>query len=651
MLWRAGLMTKVKKLGINGNLFQFINEFINNRTFEVKVGAETSEKRTLENGTPQGSVLSPILFLIMINDIEIGNTGAQLSLFADDSSTFKSGKNLCKIMKDLQSSLDYISKWADTWGVRISSSKSSYVIFTNKMKYKITKPLNINGQEIKGDDKVKFLGIIFDKRLTWRRHFEYIENKCKQRLNLMRKLTGTQWGASKESLLTIYRALIRSLLDYGAEALDSASQSMKAKFDVIQAKCLRICCGAMTTTALESLQNECGELPLELRRYKQQLNYAAKIKMTYNHPNRNILEDHWTNHYGREYNKNSSFYNKTSRFIESKEMHNCNMNKEAVWLIDDFNIDKSLSSKLSKKDPALNSKMLALEVISRYESSLAVYTDGSKDESSRTGASFHIPEAKISKGLRLTEKISVYATELTAIKISLEWIIKNKTAECLQGNRNITIFTDSLSSVQSLEAKSSKSRPDLINEIFLLKQRIQNSITVVWIPSHVDIQGNEAADRLAKDALKNESIDLNVNLGFNEVYEDINQHVLQVWQDKWSKAQKGAHYRSIEPLVSNKSKYADRTNRAKEVLISRLRLGKCRLHSYLQEIKKHSTGCCDTCKVPETIDHYILHCSENQIYRKLQTKCESLRITCSLKNVLNISELTQIIFENTKRKL
>ena len=60
---------------------------------------------------------------------------------------------------------------------------------------------------------------------------------------------------------------------------------------------------------------------------------------------------------------------------------------------------------------------------------------------------------------------------------------------------------------------------------------------------------------------------MNVNLGFNEVYEDINQHVLQVWQDKWSKAQKGAHYKSIKPLVSKKSKYADRTNRAKEVLI------------------------------------------------------------------------------------
>jgi len=327
MVWRAGLMSKVKKLGINGNLFQFIREFIQNRTFEVKVGAECSEKRILENGTPQGSVLSPMLFLIMINDIEIGNTGAELSLFADDSATYKSGKNLNKIIKDLQSSLDNICKWAEKWGVKISSTKSSCVIFTNKIKYQQTKQLNIGGQVIKVEDKVKFLGIIFDRRLTWKNHFEYIENKCKKRLNLMRNLTGTEWGASKESLLTIYRALIRTLLDYGAEALDSATQNLKAKFDVIQSKCLRICCGAMLGTALVSLQNECGELPLEIRRYKQQLNYAIKIKTTDNHPNRKLLEDHWTNHYGRKNSKNTSFYNKTSEILQAKDMEKVKQNE------------------------------------------------------------------------------------------------------------------------------------------------------------------------------------------------------------------------------------------------------------------------------------------------------------------------------------
>ena len=78
---------------------------------------------------------------------------------------------------------------------------------------------------------------------------------------------------------------------------------------------------------------------------------------------------------------------------------------------------------------ALNCKMLALDTISLSERSLAVYTDGSKDESGRTGASLHIQEAKVYKGLRLTEKLSVYATELTAIQVSLEWIITNQKSE------------------------------------------------------------------------------------------------------------------------------------------------------------------------------------------------------------------------------
>jgi ribonuclease HI len=651
MLWRAGLMTKIKKAGINGNLFTFINEFINNRTFEVKIGAESSSKRALQNGTPQGSVLSPILFLIMINDIDIGETGAELSLFADDSATYKSGRNLKKIMKDIQNSLDNISKWANMWGMRISTSKSSCVIFTNKTKLQRTKPLILNGQNMKVDDKVKFLGIILDKRLTWKYHFEYIENKCKKRLNLIRKLTGTQWGASKESLLTIYRALIRSLLDYGAEVLDSASQNMKAKFDVIQSKCLRLCCGAMIGTTLTSLQNECGELPLELRRYKQQLNYVTKIKVTEYHTNKNILKDHWTNHYGMKCKRNTSLFNKTAKFIDSKDMNEVSLSKDVPWLIEDFDIDKSLSKRLSKTDPALNCKMLALEVISHYENSLAVYTDGSRDESSSTGASFYIPEANTSTGLRLTDKISVFSTELTAVRITLEWIIKNQTTAILQGNRNIAIFTDSLSSVQSLESRYSKTRQDLINDIFVLKKNIPNPITIVWIPSHVGIKGNEIADILAKQALKSPTVDFHVNFGLIELYEEINHHVLQLWQTQWYTTQKGAHYRSIQPLVSNKIKYADRNNRAKEVLISRLRLGKCRLNFYQQQLRMHPTGLCDTCRVPETIDHYVLHCTENQIFKELQIKCDSLQIKCSLQNALSVSDLMHIVFKNTKRNL
>ena len=66
----------------------------------------------------------------------------------------------------------------------------------------------------------------------------------------------------------VYRALIRSLLDFGCEAYDSAAQSIKKSLDSIQYQALRICAGALPLTSLDSLQVELGEMPLDLRRQK-----------------------------------------------------------------------------------------------------------------------------------------------------------------------------------------------------------------------------------------------------------------------------------------------------------------------------------------------------------------------------------------------
>ena len=106
-------MAKVKTLGINGNMFAFINDFIHERTFQVRVGADNSTSKVLQNGTPQGSVISPILFLIMINDmlIKVVRPGVELSLSADDSATYRSGKNINAITSDVQGTLDDISNF------------------------------------------------------------------------------------------------------------------------------------------------------------------------------------------------------------------------------------------------------------------------------------------------------------------------------------------------------------------------------------------------------------------------------------------------------------------------------------------------------------------------------------------------------------
>src|SRR6218665_2765249 len=76
---------------------------------------------------------------------------------------------------------------------------------------------------------VKFLGIIFDRKLNWKPHVDYIIEKCKKRLNLMRAISGYHWGASKKSLLAIYKALSRSNLVYGDESYSLTPKPIRTK--------------------------------------------------------------------------------------------------------------------------------------------------------------------------------------------------------------------------------------------------------------------------------------------------------------------------------------------------------------------------------------------------------------------------------------
>jgi len=74
MLWHDGLKVKFKKLEITGESCTYINNFVSGRTIHVRVGNQLSKVMEINNGTPQGSVISPLLFLIMTNDLPLNIT-------------------------------------------------------------------------------------------------------------------------------------------------------------------------------------------------------------------------------------------------------------------------------------------------------------------------------------------------------------------------------------------------------------------------------------------------------------------------------------------------------------------------------------------------------------------------------------------------
>jgi len=462
---------------------------------------------------------------------------------------------------------------------------------------------------------------------------------------LMRCLSGARWGASKTALLTVYRALIRSLLDYGAEALDSASRGAVARFDEIQLVSLKLCCGAMRGTALQALQNECGEPPLALRRRRQQLRYCVKIQSMSDHPASGILMDHWTNHYGK---KKDTIYTKVNAFLQNKcTIPTTKPDIDPPWSRDQVCVDIALARVLRKSDPEIECKALTLDMISRYADYLHVYTDGSKDEGGRVACSVCVPEREVNIKLRLSDNLSVYTAELAAIRKAVE-ISRDM---CIAGeSRNIAIFTDSLSSAQALDSVSAVNRPDIIQDIVDIIKHTTNQISIIWIPAHVGVKGNEKADQLAKQALHHPTVDISIPPEREDINHKIDEEILKEWQKIWSSSIVAKHYKIVQPNVSYKVKLTS-PNRRKEVAITRLRLGVCKLNYYLFKQGNHASGLCSLCGVPETIQHFLIECRNSQVASKLQSICMKQNIQFNLNTVLNNKLCLDVMYDCLNKEI
>lgn len=206
---------------------------------------------SIDNGVPQGSVLSPTLFSIFINDVPIPRY--ESSLFADDIAIWTTANTTKKIQKTLQDRLNEITKWARKWGVNFSPSKTQAIIFTNKLKV-IPPKLLLNSVNINFTNKVKFLGIYFDKKANFNYHVENVVIKCKRIINLMRLISGTCWGANQKALFKILSSHITSYITYGAPVLITMSQANIHKLESTYNKALKFILKVKQNTSPEAVQ-------------------------------------------------------------------------------------------------------------------------------------------------------------------------------------------------------------------------------------------------------------------------------------------------------------------------------------------------------------------------------------------------------------
>ena len=134
----------------------------------------------------------------MINDIfDRVSPGVGRSLFADDGVLWKRGRSLEGAVKQVQEAIGRVEEWGLEWGSRFSVEKTKVVYFTKKRAEGLE--LSMYGRVLERVGEFKYLGVVFDRGLTWKGHVKRVVEKGQKVVNVMRCLAGRRWGAKRSA--------------------------------------------------------------------------------------------------------------------------------------------------------------------------------------------------------------------------------------------------------------------------------------------------------------------------------------------------------------------------------------------------------------------------------------------------------------------
>jgi len=234
-VWHFALLYKLACAGIEGRMLKWIQCYLNSRRFNVYFEGEYSSTRNITTGVPQGSILSPILFNIMVSDIP-NDINVTTSEYADDITIYSVSNDIHLATRNTQTMIDKIEDWCSKWGLKINYNKTKAMLFTQK---RVTSDgLRIGNFDIEFVQQHKFLGMTLDApNLKWKPHLKILKDSCLQKVNILKCISYHKWGADRATLLKLYKALVRSRLDYGCMFYSSAKETELNKLNVIQNAC------------------------------------------------------------------------------------------------------------------------------------------------------------------------------------------------------------------------------------------------------------------------------------------------------------------------------------------------------------------------------------------------------------------------------
>ena len=253
------VLRELGRLDLPTSTVRWIAAFLNGRTSRVRVGESCSRPYSLRAGVPQGSVLAPALFNLVMSTAPAPARPLELVTYADDLSALSRARDFRDAAPPLQRYLDAVAEWSASAGLRLSAGKCTRSLFTtDPCEVNLPPPpLSAGGVDLVYARNPRVLGVTLSPDLSASAHVRDVAARATARCGFIKALTGHGAAVSVEDRIVVYKTFVRPVIDYAAQSwCHLAGDSHLGLLQRVQNTCLRAALGATASTPTAHLHNE-----------------------------------------------------------------------------------------------------------------------------------------------------------------------------------------------------------------------------------------------------------------------------------------------------------------------------------------------------------------------------------------------------------
>ncbi len=616
------LIHNLRKRHIPKQVAAWISSFLTGRSTQLLFNGAKSHDISTPAGVPQGSPLSPLLYMYYNADLlDIPKQKGTSLGYIDDTTFGVQGPSDTHNIRKLKPILKEAEEWRVKHGVQFEPTKYILVHFTRNRKRPTEATLRINDTTVKPSEEAKYLGVIFDQELRYKSHLQRLTRKGTAAALALSSIAKGSTGMHFRYVRQLFQAVISASTDYGAVVWHrprqdgtAASTAQMKNLTTIQRLAMIATTGCYRTTPTAALEIESDLQPAWIRLQTKVLLAVTRMQsLSSLHP---IHE--WILRALRT--RTSSIRHRSN--LEHVFQHFPQLTAE-IETIEPFIRPPWWTSRIQiqiaeDKDSA---KKQHEHITAEMANALPIYTDGSGIEG-KIGAAACGGHRTGTQHLGNDKQFNVYAAELTAMNLAVELAEENVE------HTTWHIFADSQAAIRGIQKPRKQSGQSIIKEFLDMTDRAteenpQLQIRMTWIPGHANIEGNEQADEEAKKA----AIDPTVGRRFkykplkSARIRQIKAEAKQQWSNMWNNNVRTAHglRRSMKTrgFKTGSKFYNHITSRKTAATLTRLRTGHCGLKQYLYRFKRADSPYCDCGDGKETVEHYLLECTLHREARNI----------------------------------